>query len=149
LGVVFAAPSASPPFDGRPTIRRAGARIAISVLYGELLAVTMLLLGIITVYVSGGGRIVVGPNLQSLAECLLFGLAMSLAVTTAAVWLSVRFPPTVSRGVVRLMFLGLVAAFYLRSGWLPAIALRGAGLGLAASVVFFLGLSAALSGSKA
>jgi len=149
LGVVFAAPSAAAPFDGRPTIRRAAVRIAISVLYGELLAVTMLLLGIITVYVSNGGRIVVGPNLQSLSECLWFGLTMSLAITTAAVWLSVRFSPTVSRSVVRLMFLGLVAAFYLRSGWLPAIALRGAGLGLVATVIFFLGLSTTLSGSKA
>jgi len=92
---------------------------------------------------------VVGPNLQSLSECLWFGLTMSLAITTAAVWLSVRFSPTVSRGVVRLMFLGLVAAFYLRSGWLPVIALRGAGLGLAAAVIFFLGLSATLFGSKA
>jgi hypothetical protein len=149
LGVVFSAPSASSPFDGRPTIRRVVARIAISVLYGELLVVIMLLLGIITVYVSNAGRIVVGPNLQSLTECLLFGLAVSLAVTTAAVWLSVRFSPTVSRGVVRLILLGLVAVFYLRSGWLPAIALRGAGLGLAASAPFFLGLSVALSGSKA
>src|SRR6185369_12635620 len=68
LGVVFAAPSAASPFDGRPTIWKAGARVVISVFYGELLAVTMLLLGIITVYVSNGGRIVVGPNLQSLSE---------------------------------------------------------------------------------
>ena len=87
LGVVFAAPSASSPFDGRPTISRAGARIAISVFYGELLAVTMLL--------------------------------------------------------------GLVATFYLRSGCLPTVALRGAGITLAVSGVFFLGLSTALSGSKA
>jgi len=141
LGVVFAAPSAASPFDGRPTIWKAGARVVISVFYGELLAVSMLLLGIITVYVSNGRRIVVGPNLQSLSECLMFGFALSLAVTTAAVWLSVRFSPTVSRGIVRLIFLGLVAAFYLRSGWLPTVALRGAGLGLAASVLFFLGLA--------
>jgi hypothetical protein len=141
LGVVFAAPSAGSPFDGRPTIRRAGARVMVSVFYGELLVVTMLLLGIITVYVSNGGRIVVGPNLQSLAECLVFGFTLSLAITTAAVWLSVRFSATVSRGVVRLMFLGLVVMFYLRSGWLPAVALRGAGLALAASVLFFLGLA--------
>src|SRR6478735_5138797 len=70
LGVVFAAPSAGAAFDGRPTIRRAAVRIAISVLYGELLAVTMLLLGIITVYISNGGRIVVGPNLRSLSDSL-------------------------------------------------------------------------------
>jgi hypothetical protein len=148
LGVVFAAPSAASPFDGRPTIWKAGARVVISVVYGELLAVTMLLLGIITVYVSNGGRIVVGPNLQSLSECLVFGFMLSLALTTAAVWLSVRFSPTFSRGVVRLIFLGLVAAFYFRSGWLPAIALRGAGVGLAAFVLLFLGLSTTLSGVR-
>ena len=148
LGVVFAAPSAASPFDGRPTIWKAGARVVISVFYGELLAVTMLLLGIITVYVSNGGRIVVGPNLQSLWECLVFGFMLSLALTTAAVWLSVRFSPTFSRGVVRLIFLGLVAAFYFRSGWLPAIALRGAAVGLAASILCFLGLTATLSGSR-
>ena len=148
LGVVFAAPPAASPFDDRPTIRRAGARVLISVLYGELVAVTMLLVALITVYVSRGGRIIVGPDLQSLSECLLFGLALALAVTTAAVWLSVRFSPAISRGVVRLMFLGLVVVFYLRSGWLPTVALRGAGIGLLAFLLFFLGLSATLSAPK-
>jgi hypothetical protein len=110
------------------------------VLYGELIAGTLLLLGLITVYVSRPGRIVVGPDVGSLADCSLFGLMLSLAVSMTAVWLSVRFSPTVAKGAVRLIFLGLLAAFYLRSGWLPVVALRGAEIALLASVVFFLAL---------
>jgi hypothetical protein len=42
-------------------------------------------------------------------------------------------------------FLGLLAAFYLRSGWLPQVALRGAGIGLLASILFFLALRTTLA----
>lgn len=148
LGVMFAAPAATSPFDTRPTILKAAARIVISVLYGELVAVTLLLVAVVTVYVSRRGRIVVGPDLQSVSECLLFGLSLSLAVTTAAVWLSVGFSPTISRGVIRLMFLGLVAAFYLGSGWLPTVAMRGTVIGLVVTILFFLGLSTTLSATR-
>src|SRR5438552_11535114 len=51
LGVVFAAPTAASLFDSRPTIQKAGARVVISVLYGELVAVILLVLAVITVYV--------------------------------------------------------------------------------------------------
>jgi hypothetical protein len=98
----------------------------------------MLLLALITVYWSHSGRIVVGPDLSSLAECAAFGLTLSLAVSTAAVWLAVRVSPRAAKGAVRLVFLGLLAAFYLRAGWLPAVALRGAGIALLASILFFL-----------
>jgi hypothetical protein len=108
-----------------------------------------LLLGLITVYLSRPGRIVVGPDLRSLADCSLFGLMLSLAVSMAAVWLSVRFSPTVAKGGVRLIFLGLLAAFYLRSGWLPVVALRGAGIALVASVVIFLALRRTLGSRNA
>jgi hypothetical protein len=147
LGVVFAAPAAGAEFDGIPTILKALARILISVLYGELVAGTVLLIGLFTVYTSRGGRIVVGPDLQSLAECSALGLALSLAVTTAAVWLSVRFSATAARNAIRLIFVGLLAGFYLRSGWLPAVALRGAGIGLLVSLLLLLGLCATLGGS--
>ena len=63
----------------------------------------------------------------------------------AAVLLSVRFSPNAAKGVVRLAFVGLLVAFYLRSGWLPSVALRGAGIALLASVLFFLGLRATLA----
>src|SRR6185369_16535729 len=93
LGVVFAAPAAALEFEQVPTTRKALARIAISVLYGESIAGAMLLLGMITVYASRLGRIVVGPDLRSLAECATLGLTLSLAVSTAAAGLSIRFSP--------------------------------------------------------
>lgn len=145
LGVVFAAPAAAPEFDQFPAARKALARIVITVLYGELLAGTLLLLGIATVYVSRAGRIVVGPDLQSLAECVALGLTLSWAVTTATVWISIRISPSAAKGAVRLVFLVLLAVFYLRSGWLPVVALRGAGIALLASLVFFAALRATLA----
>jgi hypothetical protein len=148
LGVVFAASAAASPFEKNPTTGKALARVVISVLYGELVAGAMLVLGLITVYLLHWGRIVVGPDLRSLAECSALGLTLSLAVSTAAVWLSVRFSTGAAKGAVRVVFLGLLAAFYLRSGWLPTIALRGAGIALLASILFFLVLRATLAGRR-
>ena len=149
LGVVFAAPAAAPEFEKVPTVQTALARVLISVLYGELLAAAMLMLGITTVYVSRGGRIVVGPDLRSLAECAALGLMLSWAVSTAAVWISLRTSPQTAKTVIRLVFLGLLAAFYFRSGWLPAVALRGAGFALLASILLSVGLRTTLaSGSR-
>lgn len=149
LGVVFAAPAAAPEFDRFPTIQEALARVVISVFYGELIAGALLFLGITTVYVSHGGRIVVGPDLQSLAECAALGLTLSWAVSTATVWLSLRTSPRAAKGAVRLVFLGLLAAFYFRSGWLPTVAWRAAGIALLGSVLFFVALRTTLaSGSR-
>ena len=144
LGVVFAAPAAAVGYESTPTMREAVARILICVLYGELVAAVMLFSGLITVYAVRGGRVVVGPDLRSLAQCSALGLALSLALTTGAVWLSVRFSPGAARGVVRVAFLGLLAAFYLRSGWLPTVALRGTGVGLLISILLLVGLRATL-----
>jgi hypothetical protein len=146
LGVVFAAPAAAPEFEKFPTIQKALARVAISVFYGELVAGLMLVLGITTVYVSRGARIVVGPDLRSLAECAALGLTLSWAVSTATVWISLRTSPGVAKTAVRLMFLALLAAFYLRSGWLPAVAVRGAGIALLASILLFVALKTTVGG---
>jgi hypothetical protein len=149
LGVVFAAPAAAPEFERFPTIQNALARVAVSVFYGELVAGTMLVLGIATVYVVHGGRIVVGPDLRSLAECATFGLTLSWAVSTATVWISVRTSPRAAKTAVRLVFLGLLVAFYFRYGWLPAVALRGAGIAALASFLLFVPLRSALpAGSR-
>ena len=144
LGVVFAAPAAAPEFEKHPSVQTALSRVAISVFYGELVAGTMLTLGITTVYVAHGGRIVVGPDLRSLAECAALGLALSWAVSTATVWISIRTSPSAAKAAVRLVFLALLAAFYFRSGWLPTVALRGAGIALLASILLFMGLRIAL-----
>jgi hypothetical protein len=149
LGVVFAAPMAASGFDQDPNRGRALARVWVSVLYGELIAGILLILGVATVYLSRGGRIVVGPDLQSLAECAGLGVSLSLAVCMVAVLASVRFSPKAAKGVVRLIFLGLLAAFYLRSGWLPLVAMRATGIALLASLVFFLVLRATLGSRNA
>jgi len=145
LGVVFAAPAAASGFEKVPTVQTALARVLISVFYGELLAGAMLMLGITTVYVSRGGRIVVGPDLLSLAECAALGLMLSWAVSTAAVWISLRTSPQTAKTVIRLVFLGLLAAFYFRSGWLPAVAPRGAGFALLTSILLWVGLRTTLA----
>jgi hypothetical protein len=145
LGVVFAAPTAALEFEQVPTTRKALARVAISVLYGESIAGAMLLLGMITVYASRIGRIAVGPDLRSLAECATFGLTLSLAVSTAAVCLSIGVSPKTAKAGVRLALLGLLVAFYLRAGWLPSVALRAAGIALLAFILALLALRATLS----
>jgi hypothetical protein len=145
LGVVFAAPAAAAEFDRFPTVREALSRVTISVLYGQALAAAVLLLGIATVYLSRGGAIVVGPDLRALAECAALGLTLSWAISTATVWISLRTSPRLAKAMVRLLFLGLLAAFYFRSGWLPAVAWRGAEIALLVSVLLFVGLRATLA----
>jgi len=140
LGIVFAASAAAPQFDRFPTIQEALARVAVSVFYGEILAGTILLLAIATVYALRGGRIVVGPDLQSLVECAALGFTLSWALSTATVWISLKTSPRAAKAALRLVFLGLLTAFYLHSGWLPTVALRGAGIALLASILLFVGL---------
>ncbi len=145
LGVVFAAPVAAAEFERFPDVQKALARVVISVFYGELVAAAMLILGIATVYVSRGGRIVVGPDFRSLAECAALGFTLSSAVSTAAVWLSLKISPRAAKIVVRLVFLALLAAFYLRSGWLPAVAMSGAGIALLVSILLLMALCSTLA----
>jgi hypothetical protein len=148
LGVVFAAPAATPGFEKSPTIQEALARVAISVFYGELVAGVMLVLAVTTVYVAHSGRIVVGPDLRSLVECAAFGLMLSWSVSTAAVWISITASPGTAKTAVRLVFVALLAAFYLRSGWLPTVALRGAGIALLGSILLFLVLRISVAGGS-
>ena len=140
LGVVFAAPAAAAKFEATPTRSEVLARVAVSVAYGELLAGSLVLLGLSTVYLSRWGRIVVGPDLRSLAECALLGVSLSLAICAAGAWVSVRFSPPAARTCVRMVFVGLLVSFYLRSGWLPAVALRAAGISMLISLVFLMAL---------
>ena len=140
LGVVFAAPAAAPEFESFLTIQQALARVVISVLYGELIAGVMLVLGIATVYVSRGGRIVVGPDLQSLAECAALGLTLSLRSEHGR---RVAFHQDFTSRCQNRGPVGVPWACSPPSisapGWLPAVALRGAGIALLASILLFRG----------
>jgi hypothetical protein len=145
FGVVFSGPTSAHDFEGSD---RGGAfaRILVCVLYGELLAVTILFAALATVYATRS--VYVGPDLPSLAMCALFGLALSLAVSTVAVWMSLQYSQSAARGVVRLIFLVLLIGFFFRSRRLPAVAPWGAGIALAVATVAFLRLREAISEQK-
>lgn len=116
LGVVFSAPAAA-----------SGISVFKSVRTGLLMSWGMRLTGVAAIYFTR--TVVVGPNLLSLAECGLFGLALSVAAC-----LSVAF--TASKLVARLLLVSLLALFYFWSGWLPDVALMGAALSAGVAVVF-------------
>jgi len=144
FGVVFAGPAASQPFDGsEPSANRALARILVCVLYGEVLVLGLLFTAVAAVYITR--RVYVGPDLQSLATCLLFGLALSLAASTIAVWMSVKYSPFAARGLIRLVFLVLLLGFFFRPRQLPRVAPMGAGIALAVATVAYLRLRESLT----
>ena len=118
LGVVFSAPAAA-----------SGNSVFKSVRTGLLISWGMLLTGVGTIYTTRS--VVVGPNVVSLAECGLFGLALSAAVCGIVTF-------TASKWVARLLLLSLLALFYFWSGWLPDVALMGAALSAGIAAVFAL-----------
>ncbi|MGH9592332.1 MAG: hypothetical protein ACRD5L_04520, partial [Bryobacteraceae bacterium] len=142
FGVVFAGPASAHDAKNMDPL----ARILVCVLYGEFLVLGMLFTAIAILYTTH--RIYVGPDLESLAMCGLFGLALSLAVSTIAVWMSFAYSPSAARSVVRLVFLALLAAFFFRSRRLPAVASWGAGIALAVAIIAYLRLRAALLGAN-
>ncbi len=90
-------------------------------------------------------QVYVGPDLESLAMCALFGLALSLAVSTSAVWMSWKYSPSAARGMVRLIFLMLLVGFFFGPRRLRATAPLGAGIALAIATVFYMRLRAAIA----
>jgi hypothetical protein len=139
FGVVFSGPASSYAIEKSDP----RARVLVSVLYGELLVLGIILATLTTIYTTR--HVYVGPDLESLAMCALFGLALSLAVSTIAAWMSLQYSPSAARGVVRLVFLALLAGFFLRARRLPAAAPWGAGIALAVATVAYLRLRAAIS----
>lgn len=108
LGVIFAAPAAA-----------SGISLLRAIRSGLLLSWGPLLTGVAVIYFTR--PVPVGPNLVSLAECGLFGLMLSLAVSGVAALAA-------SRLVARLLLLGVLALFYFWSGWLTDVALTGAAI---------------------
>lgn len=139
FGAVFSGPAAARAVEKSDAL----ARIVVCVLYGELLVLGLLFAAIATVYATR--QVYVGPDLESLAMCALFGLALSLAVSTITVWMSWKYSPSAARGMVRLVFLMLLVVFFSRSRRLPAMAPWGTGIALAVATVFYLRLRAAIA----
>jgi hypothetical protein len=141
LGVLFAAPASAQAFAGdRPgSMKQILARILVSVVYGESLAIAMLVIGIVTVNVTHPGRLRL-PLLDVLAAASALGLCASLALAAVAAWITLRFSPEAARRGMRVIFLLLLMAFFLWSRWLPDVAEEGAILSLivAGLVIFAL-----------
>ncbi len=137
LGVVFAAPQAA-----------SGISVFKSVRNGLLLSWAMLASGVAVIYFTR--RVVVGPDLLTLAEIGLFGLTLSLAASAAVAFTAARVSESAAKVVARLLLLVLLGLFYLRSGWLPDVALTGAVLcsGIAAVFLFLLRVRRVSDGAK-
>lgn len=133
LGVLFTAPAAAAPLPS-PNFTAALARVILSVAYGEAMAVTLLVTGVVTVYASSS--LFFFPDLTSLVETALFGLAMTSAAAALAVWINVRFSSGAARMSMRFVFLGLLLGFFLYSRWLPDVWFEGMVISIAVACLF-------------
>jgi hypothetical protein len=138
IGLVFAGPAAAQAFESRPpSMAQALRRILNAVVFGESVAIAMLACGFLTVRLTHR-RLLFGPDLVSLGYALILGMAACMAVAALAGWVTVQFSAGAARLVMRLVFLALLAAFFLKSHWLPSVALPGALIAAAAGTVFLL-----------
>ena len=138
IGMVFAGPAAAEAFKKKPgSMVEATQWIFRAVLFAEAIAVAMLLCGILTVYLTHLHSVFFLPNLEQLATSEALGVTGSLTLAVLAAWLTLRYSSGVARGALRVVFLGLLALFFLRGQWLPDTAGVGAIIALAASLVLF------------
>ena len=142
LGILFAAPAAAQVFKAAVplTMPAAMTRVAVAVLYGELMAAVNLAAGFATVYATHRRSFVLGPDLETLTGGAALGLTASVALAAAAGWITLRFSAGAARGALRVTYLLLLALFLFRSRWLPDVALRGALLALLAAVAAIFAL---------
>ena len=96
----------------------------------------MLLSGILIVYATR--NVVVGPDIQTVLECGVFGVALSLAVASLIAWIADVTSTSAARLASRIALLGFLAAFFLYSGWLPTFALPGAAISTAVAAVILV-----------
>lgn len=138
LGIIFAAPATAQSFpDGLATsFKQAKARILMGVLYGETVALTVLALGICTVYVSNRGGYVPTPDWIILAKSAIFGLCAAALLASVAAWITLRFSRRIAIICLRVAFFGLLILFYYRGQQLPDVGLTGATGSLLMTLLF-------------
>jgi hypothetical protein len=147
LGAVFASPAAASnwaePGVAERSLATAQARIVVCVAYGEAMALGMTALGIATVYFSHLGGLFFLPALDSLMETAVFGLVLTVALSTMAVWLTLRYSAGVAKLLLRMVFLGLLASFFLLGRYLfSGFVWQISGFALAAGIGFWIALRA-------
>jgi hypothetical protein len=141
LGVLFAAPAAAQAFAvERPhSLADALARIAVSVIYGEVMAIAMLMAALATVHLTHL-YFPIAPDLLGLIEANAFGLAASIAMAAIAGWITTRLSAGAARMMIRVIFLAALVVFFFRSRWLPDVVTTGALIALVIAALAILAL---------
>jgi hypothetical protein len=141
LGVLFAAPAAAQAFaDQRPSsIMGALVSIAVAVLYGEFLALVILVAGFMTVYLTHP-TFMLAPDLSTLARAGALGISASIALGSIAAWITLRFSAGVARAALRSIFLMLLLVFSYRYRWLPDVAGTAAVVSTSVAAIAILAL---------
>jgi len=141
LGVMFAAPAAAQAFAGeRPrSMGEALTRIAVAALYGEMMAIVILIAGFMTMYMTLA-RVFLVVDFVSLGEAAALGISGSLALAAIAAVVGLLMPPGAARMALRVIFLGLLMLFFFRSRWLPDVEVSGTVVCLAVAVVAMIAL---------
>lgn len=141
LGVLFAGPAAAQGFaaDRPQSMTGALALIAVAVLYGEFLALVILLAGIMTVYLTHPS-FMLAPDLTTLARAAVLGIVASIALAAIAGWVTLRFSAGAARAALRIIFLTALVVFFYRYRWLPDVAGTAAAISAGIAVVAILAL---------
>ena len=140
MGMVFAGPAAAQAFEKTPrSLGQALRRIGLAVAFGEGVTLAMLGCGLATLYITHAKMLVFPPDLSGLELPLAMGLGLSLAVASMAAWVAVQYSVGSAKVALRVVFMALLLAFFLRGNWLPQVLGQGTAITLAAACVF-LGL---------
>jgi hypothetical protein len=137
LGAVFAGPAAVQLFDALPkSPREAIGRVGAAVVFGEVMVVILLALGLATVRLLHRG--IFPFDVPAMIAGLVLGAALSLALTAMAAWIRMAYSASVARSALRAALVALLIAFVFRSRWLPDVAWLGAGVSAAVGAVFLV-----------
>jgi hypothetical protein len=144
LGVLFAGPAAAQAFANRPqSVADAFARIALAAVYGEAIALIILIAGIATVLIARTSPI--GPDWIGLAFAAVLGFTGAVAMASVAAWFALRFSPGVARQALRVLFLGLLVLFFFESRWLPDVIGRGISICAGIAILAFFQIRGAVA----
>jgi hypothetical protein len=75
------------------------------------------------------------PELDVAAEASILGIAGTIALAALAAWATLSFSPATARMLMRVIFIGLLIAFFYNSRRLADVALQGSLLCIAATAI--------------
>jgi hypothetical protein len=138
LGLIFAGPAAAEatPDGTPPSFQQAAARILVSVLYGEAVALALLGIGIATVSWFSRGGFLPSPDWPSVAKSVLLGLGATAMVASLAALLTVRFSRRIATFCLRAIFFGLLVLYIYYGQSLPEVGFTGSAICLAFTALF-------------